>query len=55
MASTKSTRKAANSTSRRAHSKPDGKKHRHRRLRLTDKIRVALARTAALGRRDITE
>lgn len=31
------------------------KKRRRRRRRLTDKIRAALARAAALGRRDVTE
>lgn len=32
-----------------------GRKRRRRRRRLSDKIRAALARAAALGRRDVTE
>ena len=55
MVSKKSTRKAGNSTSRRAGAKPERKKRGRRRRRLTDKIRAALARAAALGRRDVTE
>ena len=52
MASTKSTR----SPSRSARAKPGTKKKSSRRKRrLTDKIRAALARAAALGRRDVTE
>ncbi|GMQ77408.1 MAG: hypothetical protein BMS9Abin01_2753 [Gammaproteobacteria bacterium] len=55
MASNKSTRKAVDSASRRARAKPARSKRRHRRRRLTDKIRAALARAAALGRHDVTE
>ena len=55
MVSKKSTRKAGNSASRRAAAKPERKKRGRRRRRLTDKIRAALARAAALGRRDVTE
>ena len=45
MTSTRSTNKAADPR----------KKRRRRKRRLTDKIRAALARAAALGRRDVTE
>ena len=55
MASKTSTRKADKSASRRAQTKPEPKKRGRRRRRLTDKIRAALARAAALGRRDVTE
>ena len=55
MASNKSTHKAEGGASRRARSKPAGKKRGNRRRRLTDKNRAALARAATLGRRDVTE
>ena len=56
MASTKSTRRSGRSASRSARAKPGTKKKSSRRKRrLTDKIRAALARAAALGRRDVTE
>jgi len=55
MASSNSTRKALDSARRRARSKPARNKLRNRRRRLTDKIRAALARAAALGRHDVTE
>lgn len=54
MASNTSTR-ADKSASSCAQAKPARKKRRQRRRRLTDKIRAALARAAALGRRDVTE
>jgi hypothetical protein len=55
MASRTSTRKAGNGAGSRTRSKPQRKKRGSRRRRLTDKIRAALARAAALGRRDVTE
>jgi len=55
MASNTSTSRAVDSTSRRARAKPARSKRRNRRRRLTDKIRAALARAAALGRHDVTE
>lgn len=55
MASKTSTRKAGKSAGRRTQTKPERKKRGRRRRRLTDKIRAALARAAALGRRDVTE
>ena len=55
MASNESTHKAEDRASRRARAKTARKKRRQRRRRLTDKIRAALARAAALGRRDVTE
>lgn len=55
MATDESSRKAQSGTGRRAAAKPARKKRRQRRRRLTDKIRAALARAAALGRRDVTE
>ena len=55
MASRTSTRKAGSGASRRTQGKSQRKKRGSRRRRLTDKIRAALARAAALGRRDVTE
>ena len=55
MASNKSIHKAVDSTSRRVLAKPARNKRRRLRRRLTDKIRAALARAAALGRHDVTE
>jgi hypothetical protein len=55
MASRTSTRKAGKSASGRSQGKPQRKKRGSRRRRLTDKIRAALARAAALGRRDVTQ
>ena len=55
MASKKTRHKSTGSDSRRARATPERKKKRPRRRRLTDKIRAALARAAALGRRDVTE
>ena len=56
MASTKSTGRSGRSASRSARAKPGTKKKSSRpKRRLTDKIRAALARAAALGRRDVTE
>ena len=49
----KSTRKGASSANRSSRARPERKKSSRRRL--TDKIRAALARAAALGRRDVTE
>jgi len=51
----KSTRKSASSANRSSRARPERKKSSRRRRRLTDKIRAALARAAALGRRDVTE
>jgi hypothetical protein len=45
----------SNSSSTNGGAKPGRRKKRQRRRRLTDKIRAALARAAALGRRDVTE
>jgi hypothetical protein len=55
MTSRNSTPDADKSAGPRAGAKPAPKKRRQRRRRLTDKIRAALARAAALGRRDVTE
>jgi hypothetical protein len=55
MATDESNRNGDNGTGRRRDAKPARKKRRQRRRRLTDKIRAALARAAALGRRDVTE
>jgi len=56
MASTKSTRRSGRGASSSKRAKPEVKKKSSRRKRrLTDKIRAALARAAALGRRDVTE
>jgi len=55
MAPRKSTRKSASSANRSSRARPERKKSSRRRRRLTDKIRAALARAAALGRRDVTE
>lgn len=55
MTSSSSRESTEKSASRGANSKPARKKRRQRRRRLTDKIRAALARAAALGRRDVTE
>jgi hypothetical protein len=55
MASNTSPRKSADRASRRSAAKARRKKRQRRRRRLTDKIRAALARAAALGRRDVTE
>lgn len=54
MATNKSTRSGKDASSR-AQAKTARKKRGRRRRRLTDKIRAALARAAALGRRDVTE
>jgi len=45
----------SDSSSTNGGAKPGRRKKRQRRRRLTDKIRAALARAAALGRRDVTE
>jgi hypothetical protein len=55
MTSSNSRKTAESSNKRPANGKPARKKRRQRRRRLTDKIRAALARAAALGRRDVTE
>lgn len=63
MSSKKTSRKAGKSVSRQSsgqlsrqgRSKSVRKKKRQRKRRLTDKIRAALARAAALGRHDVTE
>lgn len=55
MSPKKSSRRAGNSLSRQGRSKTVRKKRRQRKRRLTDKIRAALARAAALGRHDVTE
>jgi hypothetical protein len=55
MTSDKPTNNAEAGSGRRAGTKPARKKRGQRRRRLTDKIRAALARAAALGRRDVTE
>lgn len=59
MSSKNTARRAGNSVSRQAsrqgRAKTVGKKKRQRKRRLTDKIRAALARAAALGRHDVTE
>jgi hypothetical protein len=55
MTSDKPTNNAEIKSGRSASTKPARKKRGQRRRRLTDKIRAALARAAALGRRDVTE
>ena len=55
MATDESNQTAEIGTGRRKDAKRGRRKRRQRRRRLTDKIRAALARAAALGRRDVTE
>lgn len=55
MSSRNSSRRTSAVASRQGRSKPVRKKRRQRKRRLTDKIRAALARAAALGRHDVTE
>ena len=57
MASTKSTGRSGRGANGSKRAKPEVKKKKssRRKRRLTDKIRAALARAAALGRRDVTE
>ena len=59
MSSKKTSRKAGKGVSRQVsgqvRSRTVRKKKRQRKRRLTDKIRAALARAAALGRHDVTE